>query len=542
MDSVGSKAGLSKGRLRFDPVVWTAEDNAEVAARMRRYLVLLGLSLAALVVFMALGVAYPNLALPMLAAQSIALVAILIVLARTLICARDCVSSPLARVRQWASEIRQGDFGARLPTPDSPELEGLSDDVNRLAEWLESLAADQEAQMQKQQGRLAEKSRSLELLYDVASGINTAPDVDILLTQFLGTLSEVMGSDSAVVLVTQTDGHLRRTAGTGDASSWESLSRLMTAPEKNEDESGTPMDAIERISSVASSRPAWLDGYHVVTVPLIFSDRLNGVYRLLVDDAHSAVSEDFGNLLTSIGKQLGMAVEKARLDRESDRLSRMEERALLANELHDSLAQTLASLRFQVRVLDDTLRQDNESAIWQEMERIEASLDEANTELRELIAYFRAPIDRRGLIPALETAVSRFRKESGIEAVFQNQWDNRDLPSEHEVQITRIVQEALANIRKHSEADMVRVLLTRARDEAYRVVIEDDGLGIALSETDRGDLDHFGLSIMQERAARIDGELRIESEPGEGTRVVVTFKVGEDLAVLKADRELESCA
>lgn len=542
MDSVGSKAGLSKGRLRFDPVVWTAEDNAAVAARMRRYLVLLGLSLAALVAFMALGVFYPNLALPMLAAQSIALVAVLIVLARTLICARDCVSSPLTRVRQWASEIRQGDFGARLPTPDSPELEGLSDDVNRLAEWLESLAADQEAQMQKQQGRLAEKSRSLELLYDVASGINTAPDVDILLTQFLGTLSEVMGSDSAVVLVTQTDGHLRRTAGTGDASSWESLSRLMTAPEKNEDEPGTPTDAIERISSVASSRPAWLDGYHVVTVPLIFSDRLNGVYRLLVDDAHSAVSEDFGNLLTSIGKQLGMAVEKARLDRESDRLSRMEERALLANELHDSLAQTLASLRFQVRVLDDTLRQDNESAIWQEMERIEASLDEANTELRELIAYFRAPIDRRGLIPALETAVSRFRKESGIEAVFQNQWDNRDLPSEHEVQITRIVQEALANIRKHSEADMVRVLLTRARDEAYRVVIEDDGLGIAMSETDRDDLDHFGLSIMQERAARIDGELRIESEPGEGTRVVVTFKVGEDLAVLKADRELESCA
>ena len=80
---------------------------------------------------------------------------------------------------------------------------------------------------------------------------------------------------------------------------------------------------------------------------------------------------------------------------------RLEERTQLANELHDSLAQTLASLKFQIRVLDDTLRQDSESAVWQEMERIESSVDEANVELRELIAHFRAPLSRHGLIPGI---------------------------------------------------------------------------------------------------------------------------------------------
>ena len=143
----------------------------------------------------------------------------------------------LDSIRLWASEIRQGNFSARLPQTAKTEAEGLTDDINRLAEWLESLAEDQEAQI---------------------------------------------------------------------------------------------------------------------------------------------------------------LVQQSQLEHESSRVLRFEERTRLANELHDSLAQTLASLKIQVRVLDDTIRQDNEAATWQEMETIQAVLDDANTELRDLITHFAHRLNDKG--------------------------------------------------------------------------------------------------------------------------------------------------
>ena len=107
----------------------------------------------------------------------------------------------------------------------------------------------------------------------------------------------------------------------------------------------------------------------------------------------------------------------------------------MANELHDSLAQSLASLRFQVRVLDETLHLGQEQAIWTELEKIENSLDEAYGELRELITHFRAPIDKRGLLPAVEHLVERFRNQTGIQIYLQREWDVASLPPETEVQV-----------------------------------------------------------------------------------------------------------
>jgi two-component system nitrate/nitrite sensor histidine kinase NarX len=157
------------------------------------------------------------------------------------------------------------------------------------------------------------------------------------------------------------------------------------------------------------------------------------------------------------------------------------------------------------------------------MERIEHSLDEANIELRELIADFRAPVTAHGLVPALRKLLSRFRKESGTETVLQNQSGELVLDGEAEVQILRIVREALNNARKHSQANMVRVLLSQGPHGLLRVMIEDDGAGISPQVDDGAGDQHFGLAIMRERAASIGGNLHIESEPGEGTRVVLEW-------------------
>lgn len=245
-----------------------------------------------------------------------------------------------------------------------------------------------------------------------------------------------------------------------------------------------------------------------------------GEFGARFSDARSRDTGDLSQNVDRLSEWLEALAEERDRELQAQR-DRLEERTQLANELHDSLAQTLASLKFQIRVLDDTLRQDSERAIWHEMERIESSIDEANVELRELIAHFRAPVSQHGLVSGIRRLLSRLRKEAGIEVVLQNQGVEPQVPAEVETQLLRIVQEALANVRKHSAAHMVRVLLSQDARGRCRIIIEDDGEGMSGEDAPGIENHHFGLSIMRERAASINAELVIESEPGDGTRVAI---------------------
>jgi two-component system nitrate/nitrite sensor histidine kinase NarX len=139
-----------------------------------------------------------------------------------------------------------------------------------------------------------------------------------------------------------------------------------------------------------------------------------------------------------------------------------------------------------------------------------------------MLASYRAPLDRRGLVPALEKLAARLDTETKMHVFFQNDCRPFDLPVAAELQILRIVQEALANARKHAQAHTVRVLLTR-QGEGYVLLVEDDGVGFSAPRRSSRPGEHVGLAIMEERARRIGAELRIESEPGEGTRCELFF-------------------
>lgn len=260
----------------------------------------------------------------------------------------------------------------------------------------------------------------------------------------------------------------------------------------------------------------------LISIPMRYRGNIVGVINLFLGKDKIERIESMKPLLTSIGHHLSTAIERSRSDEETHKHLISEERTRIAHELHDSLAQSLASIRYQVRVLDETLHQGDESTTWQQLERIENSLDESNTELRELIANFRAPVSGRGLIGAIEQVVSQFRKETDIKTYLQKEWSVDHLPKETEIQILRIIQEALWNIRKHSQAKAVRIMLRHRYDNEYHILIEDDGIGFR--RTSHGSPgEHVGLTIMSERASRIGGKLRVESEPGEGTRVVLKF-------------------
>lgn len=374
---------------------------------------------------------------------------------------------------------------------------------------------------------LAEMERDpLKILYEVVSGINTAHSLDDLLTRFLYTLKRYTQAAGAAIWVENDQGIPELAASSG-------IDEALLLPDRPDvrrclyERAATEgkvwiEKSLAKCEKIAGQRFFDQDALGLVSLPMRYRGRITGVINVFLDADTIDRIEGIRPLLTSIAHHIGIAIEKSHDDEDSRQHLIREERTRIAHELHDSLAQTLASLRLQVRVLDETLHQGDESTTWQQLERIEHNLDEANAELRGLIANFRAPSSNRGLVEAIEQIVSQFRNETHIRTYLQKDCAPSAFSKETEIQILRIIQEALWNIRKHSQAKTVRILLRDTRGEQCHVLIEDDGIGIN-KQVYGSPGEHVGLTIMRERATKIGGNLKIESEPGEGTRVVLAI-------------------
>lgn len=440
--------------------------------------------------------------------------------------------SPLNEVRLWALRMRGGNLNARLPVPEGIDCGDLTYDINNLADEFQRLARDLDREVTRHTERLALKTRSLQILYDVAASVNMARDLEELLTRFLYTLVDLVDARAGVVRLLNDSRQMRLIAAVGLES--EVLEKEALVPigqclcGQAADTNQLLIDGESRSCKGYLGRSA-LDGNvsTLIAVPLQYRGTTLGVYNLFLEPGIEP-SDDLRELLISIGRHLGMAIEKAQVDKKAQFLSIMQERTMLAHELHDSVAQTIASLRYRVRAMDELMPADSSAKLRNELQQIRNTLDEAHTELRELMVHYRAPMDERGLLPAIEDLIERFRRETGITIFVQKDCGGSNLPALLEMQVLRIIQEALANVRKHSKAQTVRILMRCTDGEHYRVLIEDDGVGFAKTP-DNGRLgEHVGLGIMQERAQRLGGTIAIESEPHEGTRVELTFRHRRD--------------
>ena len=438
------------------------------------------------------------------------------------------VLAPLKDIGDWAARLHRGSYSTHLTVDRSRgELAALVDNLNDLGDELRSLNLEMTKRVRRQTLHLARKTRSLEILYDVASTLSKTRTLEELLENFLDTFVQLFDARAAMVRLVTENGQLRLVASRGLDAAVIEREKLMPIDRCLCGQTAT--GGTVHIQKGASACAAVLgmpllrqDCHELVSVPIQYHDQTLGVYNLVLDKPISDFGDDLSDLLTSIGRHLGMAVEKARLDDNARRLAIVEERNMIGNELHDSLAQSLVSMRLHVKLLGEILYKKDLHSAQYEVRRLHLALEEAHTSLRELLANFRSRMDERGLVPAIEDMVMRFSEETGIAAYFQNECSEVVLPPAREIQVFRIIQEALANIRKHSDAHTARILLRGESADHYHLLIEDDGLGMtSTAPSQRGE--HIGLAIMRERAERLGGMLQIESEAGEGTRVSLTF-------------------
>lgn len=270
-------------------------------------------------------------------------------------------------------------------------------------------------------------------------------------------------------------------------------------------------------------------------IPLRVKGRAIGVLTVHGKERQEFSAEDT-ELLVAVANQLATAIENARLytemearvealSQELQHMAVVEERERLSREMHDGVAQTLSLLSIQVGQVKSLLSGGDTLEALEELQQITRVIDAGYEDVREAITSLRltAPKGKK-FVGWLQEYVYEFglRHDLSTDVQVSGEAESLVLPPLQEVHLTRIIQEALNNIRKHSQADRVEMAL-RPNGRRLKLRIEDNGLGFDVDQARRR-RGRYGLSTMQERAEILGGSLHIESAPGKGTVVAVEIE------------------
>lgn len=240
-------------------------------------------------------------------------------------------------------------------------------------------------------------------------------------------------------------------------------------------------------------------------------------------------TEDDENTLERFALQAALAIDNAHLHEQVADLAVAQERLRIAHEMHDGLAQVLGYVNTKVQAAEMYLKREKAEEAGSQLRELAKAAREAYSDVRESIVGLRIlPGPHRGIEDVLREYMERWQEMSGVSTSLTI--DAVHLRVAHELQLVRIVQEALTNVRKHAKASHARVDIRRDGRNLV-VTISDDGVGFGdLTTRSRGGAPQFGLATMRERAESIGGTLSIDSTPGKGTTVRFTLPLDEAVA------------
>jgi len=295
-------------------------------------------------------------------------------------------------------------------------------------------------------------------------------------------------------------------------------------------EQGVPV-IVPEVAAANGGRDAAAAGHGLASgaaAPLIAEGRVVGVLFLGAERPRALVARHT-DLLSAVARQIALAIRNAQLTAKLGEMAVLEERFRLSREIHDGLAQSLSYLGLQgERVEKLVARSAPPEEVLAELGEMRRAIRASYVDARESIDGLRLAVDEpESLSQRLSEYVVDFSRQSGIEAVFQSHPNPVSTDSGVALQLLRIAQEALTNVRKHAGARCVELALV-ASDAELELTVADDGKGFATAEErEHREREHraHGLSSMRERAASLGGALTVATRPGQGTRIVVTVPV-----------------
>jgi len=233
-------------------------------------------------------------------------------------------------------------------------------------------------------------------------------------------------------------------------------------------------------------------------------------------------------ILESIVQQFSVVVHNMTLINELKYQTMLQERTRLAREIHDGLAQTLGYLKLQIAQIKRAVENEETQKLKPIVDQSHQVVAEAYNDAREAIDGLQVDPTEKSFSTWLKQTISIFKENSGIESISLTIDHTQDLPPEVQIQLIRIIQEGLSNIRKHARASRVDVL---SRDEQQGVTFEIRDNGIGFSPQDTEDYLQHGLRGMRERARLIKADFQIISRPGQGTTIHIQWHpTGEEIS------------
>ena len=238
------------------------------------------------------------------------------------------------------------------------------------------------------------------------------------------------------------------------------------------------------------------------------------------------LSEEEQNLLGGMAGLAAIAVQKSRLLEQERQVAVLEERERLAREMHDSLAQVLGYLHLKSETALRRLQANDIPKTEGELREMAMLAKEAYADVREAILGLREKVSsNRNFVDTLRQYLEKFSRQAGVAVKLEVDGDDSvSFSPEAEVQLMRVIQEALTNVRKHANSDRAKVAIVRHGGEAA-IVVEDNGRGFDATILGKSDVITFGLRTMQERVERAGGRFIVDSIPSGGTRVQIFLPV-----------------
>ncbi len=437
--------------------------------------------------------------------QIVVLILTFVVVGVTLYLGKKDVLVPLRDLLNFAKAVRGGDFSVRSHPRRDDELGQLGYAFNLMAEDLSKIYADLEKRVEEKTADLEQSNRSLELLYSIAKQLGENPITEASLDNLIGDIQRLIGiKGGAVCLGVPGDKQAFRMAMT--------MSMQDQVPDCEQ-----CLGEGDAHAFTVETRDGGSEGRY--SVPIRDQSQQYGILLIGLPDGMEL--EDWQRrLLETVASHIAMAINRSRQSSRNRMLSLLEERSVIARELHDSLAQSLTYLKIQVSRLEKTLDTTENEKVYEITNKLRDGLNSAYRELRELLTTFRLGMSEEGLSRAIEDTVREFNERANIEIKLENRIANYIFSPNEEIHIVQIVREALSNIVRHAQATQARVSLNCDLDGEVRIVIEDNGIGMPeISQLEH----HYGLPIMRERAQSLDGILHIGPSNLGGTAVKLTF-------------------
>ena len=444
----------------------------------------------------------------------------------------EWVARPMEELIDITSRISTGDLETPIPPSEGQEfaevvesLESMRVELRESREKLAGWANDLEA-------RVAQRTEQLIALSRVVTAASHSMELSHMLRTALEQALQAVGVEiGGIWLVDESTGDLTLHVSQGMSEQMREQLQVIQAGEGITGQAALSGETIVLDDINQSSLRVKMIAIHeelrsLVAVPIKVHDRVVSVLDLMTRTQRTFSAEEL-TLLTSIGRQIGIGIENARLIREirqqTEHVAALQERDWISAELHDGLLQSLGYLYLQA----DQLETLSISRDWPEMAQKLAHqrqvLEQISQDIRRFIADLRKMSPPRlYLQDALQKMVADFTQKTPVKVSLDMEKPLHRLKADHVAHLVRIAQEALINATQHGHAREVLISCTVTGKQG-ELCVNDDGEGFSPEWVPPEGGEHFGLSIMRARASRLGGQFSLRSKPGEGTRISVVW-------------------